>query len=111
MAPVQGLFWGGSIGWWSRDNLSRDHIDHVNDGRGREAQGSVPACAGVNHDVLGMPAGARMGSVPTIDYDVIPEGMSAQPALFLHWEPNWARSSITIMNSTCLIFGSENPQI
>jgi hypothetical protein len=38
------------------------------------------------------------------------EGMSAQPALFLHWEPNWARSSITILNSTCLIFGSENPK-
>ena len=80
-------------------------------GKLKAAWPAWPACAGANHDVLGMPAGARMGSVPTIDYDVIPEGMSAQPALFLHWEPNWARSSITILNSTCLIFGSENPQI
>ena len=110
MPPSKGSLLGGSIGWWSRDNLSRDQIDHVNDGRGWEAQGQRGQRVQVSIMTFSAYRQARAWVLfQQLIMTLFLEGMSAQPALFLHWEPNWARSSITILNSTCLIFGSENP--
>ncbi len=85
MPPSKGSLLGGSIGWWSRDNLSRDQIDHVNDGRDWEAQGQRGQRVQVSIMTFSAYRQARMGSVPTIDYDVIPRGYvcstSTVPAL------------------------------